>query len=136
MPTSPKTIVLSFFNAYDRGDYETARACFSPDVIASMPGAPAPMNADGLLGAAQMFGAAFSNRKHRALAQISEGEAVATRFEWRAVHTGDFNGIAPTGRSIAFEIMLMNRVHGGLIVEHHLQFDPAGFMAQLTAAAA
>ena len=50
--------------------------------------------------------------------QIAEGEWVATRITARGTHSGEWLGIAPTGRSVAFSGVNWDRVVDGRIVEH------------------
>lgn len=50
--------------------------------------------------------------------QISEGEWVATCITARGTHKGDWIGIAPTDREVAFTGVNVDRVVDGKIVEH------------------
>lgn len=50
--------------------------------------------------------------------QIAEGEWVATCITARGTHQGSWQGIEPTGRSVTFTGMNVDRVVGGRIVEH------------------
>jgi predicted ester cyclase len=50
--------------------------------------------------------------------QIAEGEWVATCITARGTHQGSWLGIEPTGRSVAFTGVNVDRVVGGRIVEH------------------
>jgi predicted ester cyclase len=40
-------------------------------------------------------------------------------------------GILPTGRSVSTDVIMVYRLEGGRIMEHHGQFDSAGLMQQL-----
>lgn len=64
-------------------------------------------------------------------AQIAEGDMVTTR--WTAVgrHTGEFAGIAPTGREVMFAGTDVHRLDGGRFAEVWEQADYAGLIAQL-----
>ncbi len=50
--------------------------------------------------------------------QIAEGEWVATRITARGVHRGEWLGIRPTGKPVAFTGVNLDRVVDGRIVEH------------------
>lgn len=50
--------------------------------------------------------------------QIAEGEWVATCVTARGTHRGEWIGIAPTGRRVAFTGVNVDRVVDGKIVEH------------------
>ncbi len=50
--------------------------------------------------------------------QIAEGEWVATCITARGTHQGSWMGIKPTGKSVAFTGVNVDRVVNGRIVEH------------------
>lgn len=50
--------------------------------------------------------------------QIAEGEWVVSRVRMRGVHTGEWLGIEPTGKAVEMSAVNIDRVKGGLIVEH------------------
>ena len=66
---------------------------------------------------------------------ISEGDTTAARFTARGTHSGDGMGIKATGRPIEVTGMCMMRWRGGQIAEGWNEFDAAGLMRQITAAA-
>jgi predicted ester cyclase len=49
---------------------------------------------------------------------IAEGDTVAIRLTFRGTHTGDFQGIAPTGKAVTVPAMDMYRLVEGKVVEH------------------
>jgi predicted ester cyclase len=50
--------------------------------------------------------------------QIAEGEWVATRVTARGTHAGVWLGMKPTGQGLEMTAVNIDRVVGGLIVEH------------------
>jgi predicted ester cyclase len=50
--------------------------------------------------------------------QVAEGDWVATSIVARGTHRGEWLGIAPTGKVLAFTGVNLDRVAGGRIVEH------------------
>lgn len=62
--------------------------------------------------------------------QIVEADRVVTR----STHTGEFLGLAPTGRKVAFELIDVNRVgDDGRIAEHWAAVDTHSLLQQLGA---
>jgi predicted ester cyclase len=49
----------------------------------------------------------------------------------RAIHSGNFQGVAPTGKQIAVGGTIVQRIKEGRIVEHWPFFDWMGMMQQL-----
>ncbi len=63
--------------------------------------------------------------------QIAEGDKVVTRFTARATHQGDLMGIAPTGKAIEAETIVIARLEGSKVVEEWEIMDRLGMMQQL-----
>ncbi|MGW0133338.1 ester cyclase [Streptomyces sp. NPDC003299] len=66
--------------------------------------------------------------------QICEGDRVCTRWTWRGTQTGEFMGLASTGRDVVMTGTTIFRCDDeGKIVEGWWQYDRLGLMAQLGA---
>ena len=63
--------------------------------------------------------------------QISEGDKVASRFEWTGTHQGEFLGIPATGRPVRVWGMVIDRLVEGRIKETRIIMDTMGMMIQL-----
>ena len=61
------------------------------------------------------------------------GEKVAARVAFRGTHRGEFQGIAPTDKEVAFSEIAINRVVDGKVEEHWFEMDLLGLMGQLGA---
>lgn len=60
------------------------------------------------------------------------GDWVGARLRWTGTHTGEFLGLAPTGRTFSITEIEIVRCENGRIVDLRNVFDIAGLMAQLT----
>jgi len=67
---------------------------------------------------------------------IAEGDRVAMRGVFRGVQRGPFAGMPATGASVSAPLMIVYRISDNRIVEHWMQFDGAGLVAQLQRAVA
>jgi predicted ester cyclase len=63
--------------------------------------------------------------------QIAEADRVVTRWTARGTHLGDFDGIAPTGRTVAVPGIVIWRVVDGKVVEDHTVSGEATLPQQL-----
>jgi predicted ester cyclase len=64
---------------------------------------------------------------------VVEGrQAVLIRSRIAATHTGEFLGLAPTGRRIAWDYIAIAHVKDGRVVGQWLQSDLYGIYRQLT----
>ena len=50
--------------------------------------------------------------------QLGEGDWVVTQVTARGVHSGEWMGIAPTGKAVEFTCVNVDRVANGRIIEH------------------
>jgi predicted SnoaL-like aldol condensation-catalyzing enzyme len=50
--------------------------------------------------------------------QVAENDLVTTRKKIRATHTGEFAGVAPTGKKVEINIIDMVRLKDGKYVDH------------------
>ena len=63
--------------------------------------------------------------------QITEGDKVATRFEWTGTQRGEFIGIPATGRSVRVWGVVIDRLVDGRIKDTRIIMDMLGLMMQL-----
>ncbi|TMC21587.1 MAG: ester cyclase, partial [Chloroflexi bacterium] len=71
---------------------------------------PGPTGLKIFLG---VFHSAFPNGYLTIDQMIAEGDTVATRLTFHGTHTGDFQGIAPTGKTVTVPALDMVRVVDG-----------------------
>jgi predicted ester cyclase len=79
----------------------------------------------------KVFYAAFPDARHTFEDFVAEGDKVALRFTFKGTHTGDFQGIPPTGKPVTISGSVVDRIVDGKIVEHWSLIDTMGLMQQL-----
>jgi predicted ester cyclase len=65
--------------------------------------------------------------------QITEGDKVASRFEWTGTHKGEFLGIAATDRPVRVWGIVFDRLENGRIKDTRIIMDTLGLMTQVGA---
>ena len=90
-----------------------------------------PPGREGFKMTANMFHSAFSDMKTPIHDIIADGDKVAVNMTHSGTHTGEFMGIAPTGKSISFEEICVLRIANGKIAEYWGQVDNTAMMQQL-----
>jgi len=75
--------------------------------------------------------AAFTNLKHTIEEMIAEDDKLAVRFTARAVNTGEFMNISPSGKEVAFTVLGIYRIADGMVVEGWFEFDTLGLIEQI-----
>lgn len=126
-----KAVVRRFWQVYEANDQAALDTVLSSELVARTPGSPEPQTRERHLQGIRMFNAAFSDRQFAVDEMIAEGDTVATRITMRGVHTGEFQGIAPTGKPITATGLTIERIRDGKIVERWFSFDVARVVLEL-----
>ena len=62
---------------------------------------------------------------------VSDGGMTAQRILFTGTHTGPFRGLPPTGRTVRFSGIEINRMSSGKVAEHWFQLDALTLFQQL-----
>ncbi len=65
--------------------------------------------------------------------QVAEGDKVVTRWTVTGTHTGEFEGIASTGKHVTFTAISIHRMEGGKLAERWAAVSVLGVQQQLGA---
>jgi predicted ester cyclase len=125
-----KAVSMKFVQCFDRADLDGCRALLGPGFKAAMNGGPT-MDTDAFYQLGKAFLDGFSESRHELQYSVAEGDRIVLVFTWRAKQTGHFQGIPPTGKRIALEMVQSDRIANGKIVQHDGIFDTHALMQQL-----
>ena len=78
-----------------------------------------------------LFLTAFPDARFTIEDMIVEGDRVVVRYTFRGTHTGNFMGIAPTGKQVTVTEIEIFRVANGRGVENWTNSDDLGLLQQL-----
>jgi predicted ester cyclase len=92
-----------------------------------------PPDREGVKMQFAMFFAAFPDLRVVIHDQVAEGDQVVTRKTFHGTHQGDLMGIPPSGRPIAFDVIDILRLKGGLITDHWNVVDQLSLLRQIGA---
>lgn len=62
---------------------------------------------------------------------LAASDKVVVRYFCSGTHTGEWNGLPPTGRPIQFQSMIMHKIEEGRVVEDWSEYDSLGWMQQM-----
>jgi steroid delta-isomerase-like uncharacterized protein len=124
-----KAIARRFLEAVGASDQARLKELLAPDFVAHQPGGP--QNSQAFVQHLSSFRLAFSDSQFIVEEQIAEGDRIVTRATWQAIHSGDFQGLPPTGKQIAISAILFGRIRDGKLVESRSLFDQLSLMQQL-----
>jgi predicted ester cyclase len=126
-----KDIVRRYQEAYNTNNFEALAEVLAvdvstPNIISGMPsglqGAKA-VHQKTLLGMPDYYTTIED--------LIAEGDKVVARVRMTGTHTGNFYGIAPTGRRVNLTSIYIVRIAEGKIVEHWGEEDGVAVLKQL-----
>jgi predicted ester cyclase len=129
---TPKEITKAWFAGIDGHNFEKLDKMMDDKHIMFNPMTPEPMNKQGHLDMIKMMTSSFGEHKHNLDVVIGEGEWTAVRGRLTAKHTGEFNGVSPTGRKVEFSWMSIMHIVNEKIVEEYFEFSPAAIMQQIS----
>lgn len=114
-----------------RGEIDRAGEFAWEDVVEQVPLPGQGPGLEGLKDILRAMRAGFPDLVFSTLEQISEGDKVASRFEWTGTHKGTFLGIPPTGKAVRVWGIVIDRLVEGRIKETRIIMDTMGMMMQL-----
>jgi steroid delta-isomerase-like uncharacterized protein len=133
-PTSQTDIVRRFVDEFQSGhDIEVARQLIADDCVNHTPVAGFPPDRDGVISTFSMLFEAFPDLHVEIHDLLELGDKVVTRKTFHGTHDGDFVGLAPTGRTVAWDVIDIVRFREGQMVEHWDVIDIFGLLQQLGA---
>ena len=127
-----KRLVRRLYEETDKQNFAAMDEFFSVDLIDHDP-PPIPNLKPGLEGIKQafrVFATAFPDGTHAIHDLIAEGDRVVVRVSGIGTHTGEFKGIAPTGKAVEMTGIVIYRIEEGKIVERWAQQNFLGFVMQ------
>ncbi len=124
-----KMVALSWYSAFDRGDLATIEPMLARNFRGRV--GRQLLDRSAVIQLLGMFLTAFSDSKHSFEHVIVEGDRVVTVGTWSGTHTGDFQGIPATGRSVVLPVFHIDTISNGKIVEHNGEGDFLGLLLQL-----
>ena len=117
----------------NQGNMDAAATYVWDDVVEEVPLPGQGPGLDGLKDALRSMRAGFSDLSFSIQEQISEGDKVASRFEWTGTHTGVFLGIPATGKPVRVWGIVIDHLQDGKMKNTRIIMDTLGLMMQLGA---
>ena len=126
------TIVRRFIEeVITQGDIDSAVQFVWEDVVEQVPFPGQGPGLEGLKDVLRGMRSAFPDLIFAVQEQVSDGDKVATRFEWTGTHQGTFLGVPATGRFVRVWGMVIDRLEQGRIKDTRILMDTLGLMIQL-----
>jgi predicted ester cyclase len=124
-----KALLYRIFNLLNTGKLDAYYELFDPDYIARSPNGNYSQEEIKQMDAGLL--AAFPDYHFTVEDVVAEGDKVAFRATFLGTHTGEWMGVAPTGRKMSFTMFFISRISNGKVVEDQLLSDLPLMMQQL-----
>ena len=113
-----KALLRRFYEElWSRGNLEIIPELVAEDFVDHHPLPGTPPGREGLAALVTTWRTAFPDMRETCEDLIAEGDKVVGRFTMRGTHSGEFMGVAPTGRRVTMSGIDIVRVAGGKIAE-------------------
>ena len=129
-----KAVIGRWIEAFNERDLEGEADLLAPGYVAHVPSPQGPLDLEGLeawRGFTAPFVEAFPDLRLTIVDMAAEGDTVAARVAFRGTHRGEFQGLPPSGKQVAFSSMEFNRVVDGKVEEHWVEINLLGLVQQL-----
>lgn len=121
-----------WIDGLNRGDVSVADAVFASDCVIHITGVPAPFR--GVGSWKEFVGGlltAFPDIHFKVEDQLAQGDRAAFRWSATATHTGPLGAVPPTGKTVAVDGLIVDRIVGGKVQERFEQWDQSIMLQQL-----
>ena len=132
MSEQNKTLVRHIIEEIvNQGNLELVNQFISPEYTYFEP-TVGPMKArEGYMAIVTTYRNAFPDMKLTIEEQLAEGDSVVTRWRAGGTHRGELMGIAPTGKRVSVQGVVISRVKNGQLADDFESYDVQGMLRQL-----
>lgn len=113
------------------GNYDVLDEILAPDFVDHDAAPDQGPGIEGLKGFFRTMRSAFPDLKAEPVEICATDDHVAMRYTISGTHQGEFQGVAPTGKSFKVSAMQLARFENGRCVERWGSTDELGMMKQL-----
>jgi steroid delta-isomerase-like uncharacterized protein len=107
---------------------------FAPDAVDHDPAPDQGLGREGFRSFFHSLATAFPDAHLEPVAMVADDDHIAFAYTLTGTHRGDFQGIAPSGKSIEVRGLQIGRFANGQIVERWGSSDQLGILQQIGAA--
>jgi predicted ester cyclase len=126
-----EAVFRGWIEAYNRRDKQGEADARAPGYVAHAPGMPDPLDAEAWVEFIDSFAEGFPDLRLTIESIVSSGDMVAARVAFHGTHRGEFQGLPPTNREVAFTGMELDRMVDGKVAEHWVELDQMALLQQL-----
>ena len=126
-----KEIARSLFSAIDKNDFDEVQRLCTEDFSVMVPGLTEPVGFEVMPPVIKAHYAAFPDWVHTIEELVAEGNKVAIKIMQTGTHKGEYEGIAPTDKSVTMPAQVFLFISDGKVKEFWAVEDYLSFFQQL-----
>jgi len=127
-----EALVRSVFDRLSKGDEAVYQEMYAPEYGWYFPTLnPKALTREEEAGFVKLLRVGFPDIRWDIIEMVVSGDMVVTRFVVSGTHTGEYQGLLPTGIKVEAGGIWMARIKNGKVVEVREETDLLGFMRQL-----
>ncbi len=128
-----RRVAREWIDAFNARDDAAEAAARTTDYIAHAPDSiqTAALDSDAWVEFLGAFLEGFPDLHLEVQDSAADEHMVAQRILFTGAHTGNFRGLPPTGRSVRFSGLEINRMVDGKVAEHWFQLDAVTLFEQI-----
>jgi steroid delta-isomerase-like uncharacterized protein len=102
LPANRSLVEEFYFKVWNRGDEGAARRILAPDLRFRSSTGPTKTGVEEFLSYVRLIRSALSDYECLIEDLVSDGDRSFAKMLFRGIHTGQFFGVAPTGREVSW----------------------------------
>ncbi len=127
-----EALVRTAFDRLSKGDESVYQDMYAPEYGWYFPTLnPKALTREEEAGFVKLLRAGFPDIRWDIIEMVASGDAVVARFVVSGTHTGEYQGLLPTGIKVKAGGLWMARIKNGKFIEVREETDLLGFMQQL-----
>ena len=127
-----EALVRNVFDRLSKGDEAVYQEMYAPEYGWYFPTLnPKALTREEEAGFVKLARVGFPDIRWDIIEMVASGDAVVVRFVVSGTHTGEYQGLLPTGIKVEAGGIWMARIKNGKVVEVREETDLLGFMQQL-----
>lgn len=124
----------TMLQAWKARDWDSIRAVLHPDYVYTGPDGKQVAGIDaGLAAGWSSFADSFPDGDYEILGVYVDADTVVTEFRFSGTHSGDFEGVAPTGNPVEIGFCNVMRLVDDKVIAERDYLDTLGLLNQLGA---
>lgn len=126
-----KAVVHQMLEALNQKDSKVAEDIFAANWVNHDPAFPPLQGIEGARQLLTLLAVGFPDMIATVDDMFAAGDRVGCRFTLKGTHSGDFLGLAPTGRHVSIGAIGVFRVVDGRLTDNWVNLDALGLMQQV-----